>query len=268
MAKIIAILLSLLFCSNAMSQIDIVFPDTMRITVDNKTLKIPLMINEENNITYYTNENFIVHDTTFIYNEYQYWREDSTKDYTTSITSYFIIPHNHPKFIENINYISPISSKDALNEILAILKTKVHILYKQNLGDIPRMWYLLMKYKGEYYFSEDKPITWELTDSLLFKYNQELDLRPINNFKKNKEGGWAFTSLNNYYNKEMQVSIIPCKKLKGAYIVKTTIKGEQPTYILCTTDRDISNFNMIRYYSDYIPEGLDYENIDFKALME
>ena len=42
-----------------MSQIDIVFPDTMRITVDNKTLKIPLMINEENNIRYYTNENFV-----------------------------------------------------------------------------------------------------------------------------------------------------------------------------------------------------------------
>lgn len=128
MAKIITLLLlSLLFCGNAMSQIDIVFPDTMRITVDNKTLKIPLMINEENNIRYYTNENFIVHDTTFIYNEYQYWRWDSTEDYTTSIISYFIIPHNHPKFIENIN-ISPISSKDALNEILAILKTKVPIL--------------------------------------------------------------------------------------------------------------------------------------------
>ena len=66
----------------------------------------------------------------------------------------------------------------------------------------------------------------------------------------------------------LRLYIIPCKKLKGAYIVKTTIKGEQPTYILCTTDRDISNFDLIKYYSDHIPEGLDYENIDFKALME
>ena len=215
-----------------MSQIDIVFPDTMRITIDNKTLDIPLMINEKDNKTYYTNENFIVHDTTFIYNEYQYWREDSTEDYTTSITSYFIEPHNQSNFFENINYISQIFSKDA------------------------------------YYCSEDEPIVWEFTDSLLLKYDQELDLKPITNFKKTKEGGWAFTTLNNYYDKEMQVSIIPCKKLKGAYIVKTTIKGEQPTYILCTTDRDISNFDLIKYYSDHIPEGLDYENIDFKALME
>ena len=69
------------------------------------------------------------------------------------------------------------------------MKNIFPVFSKQDLGDIPRMWYLLMKYKGEYYFSEDKPITWELTDSLLFKYNQELDLRPINNFKKNKEGG-------------------------------------------------------------------------------
>lgn len=268
MAKIITLLLSLFFCGNAMAQKDNVFPDTMRITIDNKTLDIPLMINEKDNKTYYTNENFIVHDTTFIYNEYQYWREDSTEDYTTSITSYFIEPHNQSNFFENINYISQIFSKDALNEILAILKTKVPILYKQNLGNIPRMWYLLVKYKDAYYYSEDEPIVWEFTDSLLLKYDQELDLKPITNFKKTKEGGWSFTSINYNNDNEMQVYIIPCKKLKGAYIVKTTIKGEQPTYILCTTDRDISNFDLIKYYSDHIPEGLDYENIDFKALME
>ncbi len=268
MTKIIALLLSFFFCDNAMAQKDIAFPDTMRISVDNKTLNIPLIINEENNKTYYTNENYIVHDTTFIYNEYQYWREDSTKDYTTSTTSFFIIPHNHPKFLENVNYIGPISSKDGFSEILAQLKSKVPVLSKQNLGDIPRMWYLLMKYKDAYYFSEDKPIVWELTDSLLLKYDQELDLKPINNFKKSKEGDWSFTTLNYYQDKEMQVSIIPCKKLKGAYIVKTTIKGEQPTYFLCTTDRDISNFDLIKYYSDHIPDGLDYEEIDYEALMK
>ena len=130
------------------------------------------------------------------------------------------------------------------------------------------MWYLLMKYKDAYYFSEDEPIVWELTDSLLLKYDQELDLKPINNFKKIKEGGWSFTTLNYYHDKEMQVSIIPCKKLKGAYIVKKAIKGEQPTYILCTTDRDISNFDLIKYYSDHIPDRLDYEDIDYEALMK
>ena len=130
------------------------------------------------------------------------------------------------------------------------------------------MWYLLMKYKDAYYFSEDEPISWELTDSLLFKYDQELDLKPINNFKKTKEGGWSFNTINNYHDKEMQVSIIPCKKLKGAYIVKSTINGEQPTYILCTTDRDISNFDLIKYYSDHIPYDLEYEKIDFKELLE
>ena len=226
------------------------------------------MINEENDKTYYTNENFIVHDTTFIYKEYQYWREDSTKDYITSTTSFFIIPHNHPKFLETVDYIGPISSKDGLSEILAQLKLKVPVLSKQDLGDIPRMWYLLMKYKDAYYFSEDEPIVWELTDSLLLKYDQELDLKPINNFNKTKEGGWSFTTLNYYKDKKMQVSIIPCKKLKGAYIVKTTIKGEQPTYCLCTTDRDISNFDLIKYYSDHIPDRLDYEDIDYEALMK
>lgn len=250
-----------------MAQKDIVFPDTMRITVDNKIMNIPLIYNEENCKIYYK-ENFKENDTTFIWRSYSYWREDSTKDYTTSITSCFIIPHNHPKFLENVDYISPISSKDGFSEILAQLKSKVPVLSKQNLGDIPRMWYLLMKYKDAYYFSEDEPIVWELTDSLLLKYDQELDLKPINNFKKNKEGDWSFTTLNYYQDKEMQVSIIPCKKLKGAYIVKSTIKGEQPTYFLCTTDQDISNFDLIKYYSDHILDGLDYEEIDYEALMK
>jgi hypothetical protein len=55
MTKIIALLLSFFFCDNAMAQKDIAFPDTMRISVDNKTLNIPLIINEENNKTYYAN---------------------------------------------------------------------------------------------------------------------------------------------------------------------------------------------------------------------
>ena len=49
------------------------------------------------------------------------------------------------------------------------------------------MWYLLVKYKGAYYFSEDEPIIGELTDSLLLEYNQELDLRPIITLRKIKK---------------------------------------------------------------------------------
>ncbi len=231
---------------------------------------MPLIKNEENLKVYYK-ENFKENDTTFIYRSYAYFRDDPKSDFKTSTEYYYFIPHNHPKFLENVESIGSkkiYSSKSQFNETIAELKKRVPVLSKQDLGDIPRMWYLLMKYKDAYYFSEDKPIVWELTNSLLLKYDQELDLKPINNFKKSKEGDWSFTTLNYYQDKEMQVSIIPCKKLKGAYIVKTTIKGEQPTYFLCTTDRDISNFDLIKYYSDHIPDGLDYEEIDYEALMK
>lgn len=92
---------------------------------------------------------------------------------------------------------------------------------------------------------------------------------PILNFKKNDGGGWSFDTTNYSYDKETHISIVPCKNLKGTYIVTKTVKGEDPIKFLETTDRDIKNFDIIGFFSnEHLPEGLDYEDIDYEALMK
>ncbi len=255
MTKIIALLLSFFFCGNAMAQKE----------------NMPLIKNEENLKVYYK-ENFKENDTTFIYRSYAYFRDDPKSDFKTSTEYYYFIPHNHPKFLENVESIGSkkiYSSKSQFNETIAELKKRVPVLSKQDLGDIPRIWYPLVKYKGSYYFSEDASWTREITDSVYIAYDQELLIYPIFNFKKIDGGGWSFDTVNYDYDKEKHISIVPCKNLKGTYIVTKTVKGEDPIISLKTTDRDIKNFDLIRFYSDdHLPEELDYEKIDYEALMK
>ena len=80
-------LLYLIICANVMAQDTEVFPDTMIINVDNgKVVKIPLVYNDENNKWYTTREKFVEHDTTFLYRQYSYCRDDSTKQFNTYVT--------------------------------------------------------------------------------------------------------------------------------------------------------------------------------------
>ena len=256
MAIIITLLLlSLFFCGNAMAQIE----------------NMPLIENDENYKSYYK-ENFKENDTTFIYRSYTYLKKEPKSDINPMIEYYYIIPHNHPKFLESVESVSSkkmYSSKSKFNETIADLKNFFPVFSKQDLGDIPRIWYPLVKYKGSYYFSGDEPWTTELTDSVYMDYNQELLIYPIFNFKKNDGGGWSFDTTNYSYDKETHISIVPCKNLKGTYIVTKTVKGEDPIKSLETTDRDIKNFDIIGFFSnEHLPEGLDYEDIDYEALMK
>ena len=82
MTRIFALLVYLICCVNVMAQNKDVFPDTMRLKVDNgKEVKIPLVYNDENNKFYRTRERFVEHDTTFLYREYSYCRDDFTKPF-------------------------------------------------------------------------------------------------------------------------------------------------------------------------------------------
>ena len=78
MTRIFALLVYLICCVNVMAQNNDVFPDTMRLKVDNgKEVKIPLTYSDDNCKCYSTYEKFVEHDTTFLYREYSYIRDDS-----------------------------------------------------------------------------------------------------------------------------------------------------------------------------------------------
>ena len=104
MTRIFALLTYLIICVNVLAQKIYAFPDTMKLKVDNgKVINIPLEGSDENSKLYYTKETFVEHDTTFLYREYCYFREDSTKPFNTYVTSYYIIPRSHKGYLNTLN---------------------------------------------------------------------------------------------------------------------------------------------------------------------
>ena len=82
MTRIFTLLACFINCVNVMAQNNDVFPDTMRLKVDNgKEVKIPLTYSDDNCKCYSTYEKFVEHDTTFLYREYSYFRENPSKPF-------------------------------------------------------------------------------------------------------------------------------------------------------------------------------------------
>lgn len=265
MTRIFALLVYLICCVNVMAQNNDVFPDTMRLKVDNgKVVKLPLTYSDENSKFYCTNEKFVEHDTTFLYREYSYIRDDSTKPFDTYVISKWIILHSHSGYREMLENISPWRGCDEIISIILddFIKQSPNIK-KQQLGDFPRVWYFLVKKDGEYYYSIDEPTILEFTDSLLVYYNEEMGPRLFWEFKEIDGGGWTYKT-KGFNDNDKQVSIVPCSKLKGAYIMTSIVEGEQPEYTLWTNDREIHNFDLI--IGEEIPKELDYEKIDVDSL--
>lgn len=265
MTRIFALLVYLICCVNVMAQNNDVFPDTMRLKVDNgKVVKLPLTYSDENSKFYCTNEKFVEHDTTFLYREYSYVRDDSTKQFNTYVISECVIPRSHSGYRETLDNISPWRGDDEVpSKILDDFIKQSPNIKRQQLGDFPRVWYFLLKKDGAYYYSIDEPTIIEFTDSLLVYYNEEIGPRLFWEFKEIDGGGWTYKTMDF---KDKQVSIVPCSKLKGAYIMTSIVEGEQPEYTLWTNDREIHNFDLITVCSQDVPREPDYEEIDVDSL--
>ena len=271
MTRIFTLLAYFINCVNIMAQNNDVFPDTMRLKVDNgKVVKIPLTYSDDNCKCYSTYEKFVEHDTTFLYREYSYFRENPSKPFGTYATSYYIIPRSHKGYFDTLN--NKMGARNSrvragyITRILTDIMEQMPNLEKQQLGDIPRVWHPLWKQGGAYYYTDEIANEFEFTDMLLMHYCMETWFRPLKDFRKLDGGGWAYKTVNDEKKGE-QVTIIPCSKLKGAYIMTSIVEGEQPEYSLLTNDKEIVNFDLIRYESyDHEPEGLDYEEIDFDSL--
>ncbi len=268
MTRFFALLFFLIICANVMAQNTDVFPDTMSIKVDNgKVVKIPLVYNEKNSKWYTTHEKFVEHDTTFLYRQYSYCRDDSTKRFNTYVISECIIPRSHSGYRETLENISPwrgsdeITSKELLNNFIKQCPNAK----RQQLGVFPRVWFNLVKIDGNFYYSIDEPTVIEFTDKLLVYYTMEIAPRLFWEFRKLDGSGWTYKT-KDINDNDKHVSIQPCSKLKGAYIMTSTVEGKKTEYSLWTNDKEIHNFDLITVCSQDVPEGLDYEEIDFDSL--
>ena len=149
---------------------------------------------------------------------------------------------------------------EIVNQIYESGITLVH----NDLKDMPRYWYPVMKYNGKYYLSVDNPYMTELRDSVEVYHGMELNISPIRNVSKNGQD-YHYEALNLYENKWFRITLSPYPKNKLLWVCTAESPDGTITRELMTPQKEIRHFDLIEWESsDHIPGGLEhYDKIDF-----
>ena len=238
------------------------------VTIEGREVVFPLAFRSENSRVYYRCGSFTEHDTLFFDREYNFYRCDTCRETELTTSNYFLTPRtdpNHDKAVHNAFSVWDREDdkeyfEEAYSYIFAVDSTAK--LIPQNLGDVPRVWYPLLKREGRYFLSIDSPYPFELTDSLIVFVGIGIYMCPLRNFQKISDGEYRYdyaVDNANWYH----VSLRRSSKNRDLWLEVITSPDDEHFigYNAYTPLECIGSFDYINYRSDdHIPEGLcNYE---------
>ncbi len=235
---------------------------TYSVQIGNRTMGFPLAFKASWGRVYNAETTFVENGTTYLYREYSF-------NYTEQpgFSSYYIIPHKHayhPDHLQKMFYRWEDSSEyftEAVNQIYESGITLVH----NDLGDMPRYWYPVMKYNGKYYLSVDSPYMTELRDSVEVFHGMELSVSPIRNVSK-RGNSYHYELCILYDNKKWyRVTLSPYPNNKMLWVCTVESPDGKIEKELMTTEKQVRHFDLIEWESgEHIPGGLEkYDKIEF-----
>ena len=238
------------------------------VRIGDRTIAFPLQFTASWGCNYGAETTFVENGTTYLYREYSFNSNLDTNLDTPCIctSSYYIIPHkhaDHPEHLQEMFYRWEDSSEyftEAVNQIYESGITLVH----NDLGDMPRYWYPVMKYNGKYYLSVDSPYMTELRDSIEVFHGMELNISPIRNVSKNGRS-YHYEVFKLFDNKWYRVTLSPYPKNKRLWVRTEESPDGKITKELMTTEKQVRHFDLIEWESGEGREiGLrNYDKIDF-----
>ena len=236
---------------------------TYSVQIGNRKKGFPLAFKASWGRVYNAETTFVENGTTYLYREYSF---NYTEQPGFCTSSYYIIPHkhtDHPDHLQKMFYRWEDCSEyftEAVNQIYESGITLVH----NDLGDMPRYWYPVMKYNGNYYLSVDNPYMTELRDSVEVYHGMELNISPIRNVSKTGQN-YHYEALNQYENKWFRITLSPYPKNKLLWVCTAEGPDGTITRELMTPQKETRHFDLIEWESgDHIEVGLEkYDKIEF-----
>jgi len=238
------------------------------VNIEGKEIEFSLTYNNNNTKTYYQCGSFIENDTLFFDREYTFYHCDTCiKNKITISNYYFLTPRTSPEHSKEVGILftewtrNKEIYKETLNYLYSVDSTVK--LTQQNLGDIPRVWYPLMKHKGQFYLSIDYTGATEFTDSTLAVGDMELYVLPLRNVRKLSTGKYYYEyaiSNNEWFSVVLQRS----SKNKDFWIMTTKSLSDKNyiNYEAVTPKECIGNFDLINC-NNIVPLGFcdGYEEV-------
>ena len=239
--------------------------------VEGKKITVPLVNKWERGMLFATDKPFVQDNTTYLYREYSYYQCDTCISYQLDSSSYYIRPKEWKGYSDHLHRYTYWYSRDENNEEYFAeaynhLREKSPTLQHNQLGDIPRVWYPVVKYRGQYYISIDNLTAIELTDSLVVYHDMEIAMSALLQFTKIGKDSYRLLEQTEYFEGVDTVTLRPAKHVKGLYIMTTTRKELGKTvYQILAPKENIHHFDFIDWRSsDHIPHGLPYDTIAFE----
>lgn len=223
---------------------------------------------------YEIKEPFTEHDTNYIWRLFWLWSSDTGNRIDTCVTDYYISPRNQRDHLEHAMKISSKhfyedgGSKDAIfiPEFLATYPNVVH----HDIEDLPKMWFPIEKYRGQYYFSADNPYVIEFTDSMVLFYDQELNIYPYHNyFRETLPNGVGYYFEVEGHNGIRHTLLQPTKSVEGLYVASEYDNnniGEKRYYLVAPLDY-IDRFDLIDVARWCAIVDLEYDTVNYSALL-
>lgn len=274
MKKILAatILLCLATCATAQTRKAGSRPEakdlsTLRTTINGRMVEVPRTHENSSFICYDIREPFVEHDTTFLFRRYTV-RKCDTCDLQKAglVSSYYISfakEKNHMEHVRTMtmtNQDGQPETDEPQSEEWVLDDTEI---ISNDLQDIPRVWYQLVKYNGRFYLSCERPAVIRFTENYIVNHYadgswrsqlSEMKIKDKKNFSYKEDG--------------LPCEIRASKVVKGLYVLtSTTPNGNIVKEALCP-EESVKYFDLIDRCGESLGKMVfgDYQEIDFDML--
>ena len=233
------------------------------VRIGDRTKAFPLQFTASWGCNYGAETTFVENGITYLYREYCFHQGTEPMICTSS---YYIVPHkhaDHPDRLQKLFYHWEDSSTEVTEYSNVLLERGITLVHN-DLGDLPRYWYPVCKYKGKYYLSMDFRCMTELRDSIELFQGMEPEVSPIRNVSKNGRR-YHYEVFKLFDNKWYRVTLSPYPKNKRLWVRTEKSPDGKITKELMTTEKQVRHFDLIEWESGEGREiGLrNYDKIDF-----
>ena len=222
---------------------------------------------------YEIKEPFTEHDTNFIWRLICLSQCDTCSRADTCVTNYYTTSRKakdhleHTMRIASKHFYEKDGSIDSfyLPEYLKIYPNVVH----HDIEGLPTLWFPIVKYHGQYYFSADNPYVKEFNDSMMMAYSQDLAILPYHNyFRETMQNGTGY-----YYDVEsrngvVQIVLQPSSSVEGLYVSSDYHEATgEIHHDLYAPLEYIDRFDLIDIRNWCDVTDLDYDTVDYADLL-
>ena len=226
-------------------------------------------------LKYRLHQPFMENDTQYICREYHLWKCDACSTYDTCTISYYIIPRQNKDHIASVLKTYYVRDPDFNRDTFLFDEYRywrdrfpTFTPSQRDLGDMPRHWFAVKKYQGQYVLTTDYNYGCAFTDSMIVYYGMEHTFFHYGEVRNLDSGVYYYENFGCYHDGRLvkhQNWLHPSTLVKGLYVLSSLSPAGAIYQTLVTPQENLHYFNLIGAKLCEVDDYLDYDTVDYDA---